>query len=530
VRRAVKIVALCLAAALIPAAPAAGHAFYVQVGGTGSGVGCADPSTPCPTITDALNAADDIILVSPGTYSDEPGTVNVTAGKTLIAQGVAAQDNVVIEAPPAAGPTLTVTGTVAHPARAFGFTIKGAEPAVVNGDGRLSNNFLADAAVPDDAPYVSVQGSGTAVVESNVISDPDPLGREIAIKSSSTASPLVVGNQIAGFWRGVDLSAGTPTIRANTITGAHDDATEGAGIRVAGGSPAITENQVSGPGAGAPAAIQVEGPGSATLSRNRLLGHDPALRATGASPVSLTSDLIANGGEGIVADATAINATNLTAFDAGVREISLTNAPLTLNSSVVEHPIAAAGTSSCAISFSAGPTTSGGGCDSFQLLSGDGVFSDSGYGVAGGSPLVDAGDPSPPPAGALDLGGDPRAAVGVCGNAERRDIGADEFVATCAGPPPPDPPPAPPPFRDTDPPASRIDKLKLDGRAALLRFSADEPVAIYSCKLDDSKFKPCSSPKRYRKVDLGRHVFQVKAVDMAGNVEPDSARKRFKVK
>ncbi|MGZ8676107.1 MAG: hypothetical protein ACXWXU_04645 [Solirubrobacterales bacterium] len=48
------------------------------------------------------------------------------------------------------------------------------------------------------------------------------------------------------------------------------------------------------------------------------------------------------------------------------------------------------------------------------------------YHLAPGSPLIDAGGPAPPAAGALDIDGDVRAILGLPGCTARRDIGADE--------------------------------------------------------------------------------------------------------
>ena len=44
------------------------------------------------------------------------------------------------------------------------------------------------------------------------------------------------------------------------------------------------------------------------------------------------------------------------------------------------------------------------------------------------------------------------------------------------------------------------------------------------------KFKPCTSPKTYRKLEPGKHVFRVKARDRAGNVDRTPTVKRFKIK
>lgn len=51
----------------------------------------------------------------------------------------------------------------------------------------------------------------------------------------------------------------------------------------------------------------------------------------------------------------------------------------------------------------------------------------------------------------------------------------------------------------------------------------------FKCKLDRRKWKTCHSPAKYKGVKMGRHTFQVKAVDAAGNVERKPVKRRVKV-
>jgi hypothetical protein len=60
------------------------------------------------------------------------------------------------------------------------------------------------------------------------------------------------------------------------------------------------------------------------------------------------------------------------------------------------------------------------------------------YHLLPGSPLIEAGNPDPPAAGALDLDGGMRAVDGNGDCTVRRDVGADEFVTAppdCSSPP-----------------------------------------------------------------------------------------------
>lgn len=93
----------------------------------------------------------------------------------------------------------------------------------------------------------------------------------------------------------------------------------------------------------------------------------------------------------------------------------------------------------------------------------------------------------------------------------------------------PPPPAATPP--DTTPPDTKIDKTSLRAatRSAKFWFSASEPPRGFLCRLDGGDFKPCGSPRSYKRLKPGRHVFGVKAVDAAGNVDGSAAVARFAV-
>jgi hypothetical protein len=106
--------------------------------------------------------------------------------------------------------------------------------------------------------------------------------------------------------------------------------------------------------------------------------------------------------------------------------------------------------------------------------------------------------------------------------------------------PSPTPAPAPP---DVTPPTTLLRRAQIDQakRKATFRFASGEPAstlgfvfgepgATFRCKLDRRRFRFCTSPKTYRKLALGRHVFRVKARDRAGNVDATPAVKRFRIR
>lgn len=60
-------------------------------------------------------------------------------------------------------------------------------------------------------------------------------------------------------------------------------------------------------------------------------------------------------------------------------------------------------------------------------------------------------------------------------------------------------------------------------------FSSDDPTSHFECRLGSAPFSPCSSPNTYFFLAFGPYVFQVRAVDAAGNVDPTPAKRKFVV-
>jgi hypothetical protein len=82
---------------------------------------------------------------------------------------------------------------------------------------------------------------------------------------------------------------------------------------------------------------------------------------------------------------------------------------------------------------------------------------------------------------------------------------------------------------DTTPPETVIGGKKIKGTTAKFTFSSTEPGSTFECKLDKRKFKPCSSPKKYKHLSSGKHKFKVRAVDAAGNADTTPAKKKFTI-
>jgi CSLREA domain-containing protein len=85
---------------------------------------------------------------------------------------------------------------------------------------------------------------------------------------------------------------------------------------------------------------------------------------------------------------------------------------------------------------------------------------------------------------------------------------------------------------DKTPPDTKITKAppkKTHKTTVKFRFSATEAGSSFQCKIDGKPFKACRSPKTYKKLKPGKHVFKVRAIDKAGNVDPSPAKRKFTV-
>jgi hypothetical protein len=88
------------------------------------------------------------------------------------------------------------------------------------------------------------------------------------------------------------------------------------------------------------------------------------------------------------------------------------------------------------------------------------------------------------------------------------------------------------PTPDTTAPKTSLRGARInhDKRRATFKFGSGEAGSKFVCKLDRKKYKSCTSPKIYKKLKFGKHVFRVKARDRAGNVDRTPIVRRFKIK
>ena len=90
----------------------------------------------------------------------------------------------------------------------------------------------------------------------------------------------------------------------------------------------------------------------------------------------------------------------------------------------------------------------------------------------------------------------------------------------------------PPPVTDTDEPETTITKdapKKTDANRVKFKFGSDEAGSSFECKLDKKPFKPCASPKTVKRLEEGKHKFQVRAIDASGNADLTPDKDKFKV-
>jgi CSLREA domain-containing protein len=71
-------------------------------------------------------------------------------------------------------------------------------------------------------------------------------------------------------------------------------------------------------------------------------------------------------------------------------------------------------------------------------------------------------------------------------------------------------------------------KARTHATTVKFKFSSNEQGAKFECKLDRKPFKACKSPKTYKKLKPGKHVFKVRAVK-GKSVDPTPAKRKFKI-
>jgi CSLREA domain-containing protein len=78
-------------------------------------------------------------------------------------------------------------------------------------------------------------------------------------------------------------------------------------------------------------------------------------------------------------------------------------------------------------------------------------------------------------------------------------------------------------------PETKILRGRLRSRTVRFVFESDQADSAFLCKLDGKPFDLCSSPRRFRGLEPGKHTFWVRAIDPFGHVDLSPAKKKFVV-
>jgi uncharacterized protein DUF4394/thrombospondin type 3 repeat protein len=68
------------------------------------------------------------------------------------------------------------------------------------------------------------------------------------------------------------------------------------------------------------------------------------------------------------------------------------------------------------------------------------------------------------------------------------------------------------------------------GKPAVFKFTSTERGSRFACSLDHRAFKKCASPHKYKGLAAGKHTFEVRAIDPAGNLDPTPAKRVWTIK
>jgi hypothetical protein len=329
------------------------------------------------------------------------------------------------------------------------------------------------------------------------------------------------GNAIRGGATGIRLRGSGSAVEANSI-----DATEGNGILVEGDDNLVAGNEITGSGG---AGLRIQGPGPGLAASGNLIGGDEvgaeneisgsggaAIQVfdTEASPNEIARnhgngngglfiDLFGGANEGIapptISAATQTKAEGTAEPGALVRVFRKASAEAgELNSFLGEA--VADGSGKWKVAYASLPVetvvaatqTKTTGATS-ELATASAAADPSGGGGNGGN------------GGGGTSGGGGSGGNGGGGNSPPKDV-------------------TPPDTKIVKAPPKKATKTTVE-----FEFDASEAGSTFQCKLDRKPFKACRSPRTYKKLKPGKHVFKVRAIDRAGNVDPTPAMRRFTI-
>ena len=274
---------------------------------------CDDPTDPCLTINKAIGKAspgETIFIggsVGDGDGDDNYGQASVNKRVSLteadfFSSSGQTDGQAVIDGGGTNGVLVLASGAGAS---VEGLTIRGTTSLALYAPATVRGNVFDDPDTHDR--IVAAAGSGSYMFTGNTILD-DGVGEgPIGILSQSTGSPQIAGNTFRNLQVGIvsnvlTPNTGTPAITDNTISGTRSSAGAGIGVVVSAGTTAtLTGNHIHNAVDGVETTVGIfvdqtdARPVGATLRRNRVFDHDIGLRVQRTlGAVTLDGDVIAN--------------------------------------------------------------------------------------------------------------------------------------------------------------------------------------------------------------------------------------------
>jgi hypothetical protein len=381
---------------------------------------------------------------------------------------------------------------------------------------------------PPTGQALSVSSEGITDVEdtATIVENTISMAGGVGIVAHSTGA-AVVGNQISGSAEGISIYGDNGTIgnliADNTIEGAEEN-----GIVIENNLNELLGNGIFGSGL---AGIRIESPGGVLPATGNVIGGDVA---------SDDNVISGSGGDGIEIE-TLEEDENEVARNHGQGNAGLFidlggngpgNQPGGPNGGIQPPTFATSFQSSAGGTAQPGATirvfrkavAEAGELESFLSEA-----------VADASGNWKATYPAATPVGTI-VAATQTSVAGGTSELSTATAAIDPVPPKCPGDPTclPSSPPASQPPAGSPPLAPQTSILKAPKArsaktTAKFKFKSSVSGSSFQCKLDKGKFKKCRSPQTYKKLKLGKHVFQVRAVGPTGLADTTPAKRKFTI-
>jgi hypothetical protein len=389
------------------------------------------------------------------------------------------------------------------------------QPVVIDG-GICGSAPCAGIKTPSGYAGIDVR-TGETTVENLAISE-GSVGIRVEVNGSSGSGAKILDNTISGAFNGIETTGSIEPpgnlIEGNTITGSTND-----GLAIVGGASLVYGNTIDGAGFfGIYLNRSAEGNriGGDTTPASENVIADSYTAIALILPEGSYNEIARNRGESTGGPFILVNS------EGGPGEPNGAIEPPTISSAVQTSASGSAEPGAKVRVFEAGP---------FGINAIEGFL---GEAVAGGEGAWKASFPEAPVGTLVTAtqtldGGTSELSEAVAATAEASGGGGNSGGGTGSnGSPTPTPAPSPAP----NPPDTKIKKgpkEKTQSTTATFKFTATVPGSSFECKLDKTKFKKCKSPKTYKHLNLGKHLFRVRAVGPTGLKDGSAAKLSFKI-